>query len=316
MFKWNKKGLIFSPDNRYEWMYNYAQIPFPVDFGDFLRVYFKTKKKYKNNMVRAFGGFVDLDKNNLKNILKVSSEPLVDLGGTGEFDEFGSMPCSVVKHKDEYYLYYVGWTRCYSVPYDWEIGLAKSKDGERFERIGKGPLLGPTVDEPYLNSTPIVYKLSDNDWHMFYHTGRQWLRKGDKLESQYIIKHAISNDGINWQRNNKQVLPLKVSNECQTSPSIIKMGDKYHMFFCYREGLDFREDKDKSYRIGYAYSYDLENWTRDDEQAGIDVSDSGWDSQMIEYPHITKVNDKYVMFYCGNHFGQGGFGYAELEAIE
>jgi hypothetical protein len=35
---------------------------------------------------------------------------------------------------------------------------------------------------------------------------------------------------------------------------------------------------------------------------------------MIEYPHIARINDKYIMFYCGNHFGKEGFGYAELEA--
>jgi hypothetical protein len=57
----------------------------------------------------------------------------------------------------------------------------------------------------------------------------------------------------------------------------------------------------------------LITWKRDDSQAGIDVSESGWDSDMICYPHIAKINDKYVMFYCGNNFGQDGFGYAELQ---
>ena len=218
MFKWNKKGLIFCPQDEHNWMHNYAQIPFPVDFGNFLRVYFATREKYNGNAVRAFGGYVDLDKTDLKKIINISSQPLVYLGGVGEFDEFGSMPCSVVKNGDEYFLYYVGWTRCYSVPYDWEIGLAKSNDGAHFVRYGKGPLLGPTVDEPYLNSTPIVYRFDDM-WHMFYHTGRKWIKHGDKFESQYVIKHATSEDGIIWHRNNKNVLPLIVLNECQTSPS-------------------------------------------------------------------------------------------------
>ena len=34
---------------------------------------------------------------------------------------------------------------------------------------------------------------------------------------------------------------------------------------------------------------------------------------MICYPHIVKVNNKYLMFYNGNGFGKSGFGYAELE---
>lgn len=312
MFKWNKKGLIFSPNGKQDWMYTHAQIPFPVDFGNFLRVYFATREKYTGTQVRAFGGFVDLDKNNLKHVIRVSDKPLVGLGGLGEFDEHGSMPCSVVKNGAEYYLYYVGWQRRIGVHYDWEIGLAKSKDGAHFTRVAKGPLMGPTLEEPYLNSTPIVYKLADDNWHMFYHTGKTWIKEGDRLESQYVIKHATSKDGITWDRNNEGVLPLKVKNECQTSPSIFEKDGKYHMVFCYREGLDFREDRDKSYRIGYASSDDLFNWERDDSQAGIDVSDEGWDSQMIEYPHVTKINGKYIMFYCGNHFGKEGFGYAEL----
>jgi predicted GH43/DUF377 family glycosyl hydrolase len=312
MFKWTKKGQIFSPKKNFPWMFSHAQCPFPLEFDNFIRVYFATREDYKGGMCRAYGGFVDLDKSTFK-VINISSQPLMGLGGIGEFDEFGSMPISVVRHKGEYYLYYVGWTRHFSVPYDWEIGFAKSVDGERFEKVGKGPLLGPALNEPYLNSTPVVYKFDDDNWHMFYHTGVRWIKEGDKLESQYVIKHATSNNGLDWNRNDVQVIPFKVENECQTTPAIMKLGDRYHMFFCYRYGLDFRAEKDKSYRIGYAYSDDLFTWIRDDSKAGIDVSETGWDSQMIEYPHVLEINGKHIMFYCGNHFGKEGFGYAELE---
>ena len=314
MFKWKKKGLIFKADNNFPWMYSHTQCPFPVDFGAFIRVYFATREAYHDNMVRAYGGFVDLDRNNLNKVINISKEPIVALGGLGEFDEFGSMPTSVVKNKDEYWLYYVGWSRRCSVPYDWEIGLAKSKDGVKFERFGRGPLMGPTVNEPYLNSTPIVYKFADDDWHMFYHTGIQWLKHASgKLESQYKIVYAHSKDGINWDRNGRPIIPEKVPNECQTTPAMIKIGDSYHVFFCYRHGLDFREDKSKAYRIGYACSKDLIHWERDDSKVGIDVSADGFDSIMLEYPHITKIDGKYIMFYSGNWFGKEGMGYAELE---
>ena len=312
MFKWIKKGRIFFPDRNFPWMFSHAQCPFPLEFENFLRVYFATRENYQDGMCRAYGGFVDLDKATLE-VINVSSQPLMDLGALGEFDEFGSMPISVVRHGGEYYLYYVGWTRHYSVPYDWEIGLARSADGARFIKVGKGPLLGPTQNEPFLNSTPVVYKLADDDWHMFYHSGVQWIKEGGKLESQYIIKHATSNNGLDWERNAAQVIPFKLENECQTTPAIMRLDGRYHMFFCYRYGLDFRVNKERSYRIGYAYSDDLFKWARDDSQAGIDVSETGWDSQMIEYPHIFELNGKHIMLYCGNHFGKEGFGYAELE---
>lgn len=65
--------------------------------------------------------------------------------------------------------------------------------------------------------------------------------------------------------------------------------------------------------MGYAYSDDLYNWTRDDSMVGIELSKDGWDSKMIAYPHVSKIGDKYYMFYCGNDFGKEGFGYAELK---
>lgn len=313
MFKWKKKGLIFSPNNNYPWMYSHAQCPFPVDFGQFIRVYFATREAYNNGACRAYGGFVDLDRSDFSKILKVSSEPLMELGGLGEFDQHGSMPISVVKHQNEYYLYYVGWSRGFSTPYDWEIGFAKSSNGETFKKVGKGPLMGPTQNEPYLNSTPVVYKFKEDDWHMFYHTGVRWIQSGEKLESQYVIKHATSKNGLDWVRGTNPIIPPKVENECQTTPALLRYGGKYHMFFCYRHGLDFRYQKNKAYRIGYASSDDLVTWTRDDSKAGIDVSVEGWDSQMIEYPHIAEIDGKILMFYCGNHFGKEGFGYAELD---
>jgi hypothetical protein len=58
------------------------------------------------------------------------------------------------------------------------------------------------------------------------------------------------------------------------------------MLFCYRQALDFRNNRESGYRIGYAYSDDLINWMRDDEIVGIDVSEDGWDSDMLCYPHV------------------------------
>ena len=35
---------------------------------------------------------------------------------------------------------------------------------------------------------------------------------------------------------------------------------------------------------------------------------------MVAYPHITKIT-KLIMFYCGNDFGEEGFGYATLKEL-
>jgi hypothetical protein len=86
------------------------------------------------------------------------------------------------------------------------------------------------------------------------------------------------------------------------------------MWFCYRGTQDFRDGSD-SYRIGYAWSTDLINWTRNDDRVGIEPSIDGWDSKMLAYPCVVEVGEKILMFYAGNGFGRDGFGYAELEDV-
>jgi hypothetical protein len=81
------------------------------------------------------------------------------------------------------------------------------------------------------------------------------------------------------------------------------------MWFSYRHGVNFR-NPERGYGIGYAFSDDLITWNRCDEFAGIDRSDFGWDSEMISYPSVLKIGDKYMMFYCGNQMGRDGFGFA------
>lgn len=314
-FKWKKLGIIFEPNARFTWMNTHAQVPYSIEFKDYLRVYFSTREDKDSDLnFKSYSGYVDLDKKNILNILNVSSKPILDLGMLGEFDEFGSMAGSVIRHKNKYLLYYCGWQRSTSVPYNWSIGIAESNDGITFKKMFSGPIIAASKNEPFLQACPIVYKLTDNDWHMYYLSGIKWFigPKG-KPESQYLIMHAKSIDGINWNRENKPLIQTIVENECQTSSSIFFKDGLYHMFFSYRYGSNFRENHARSYKIGYAYSKDLKNWIRDDSLSGISPSEGGWDSQMIGYPHIFNLENKYYMLYCGNSFGERGFGCAVME---
>jgi hypothetical protein len=85
------------------------------------------------------------------------------------------------------------------------------------------------------------------------------------------------------------------------------------MYFCYRQAIGFRQDKNSAYRIGHAVSEDMQNWIRNDEYAGIDLSEDGWDSDMMCYPHVFRCEEKIYILYNGNEFGRFGFGLAVLE---
>jgi beta-xylosidase len=124
---------------------------------------------------------------------------------------------------------------------------------------------------------------------------------------------ATSSDGIRWTKLNTDLIDSRVeADEAQASPDVFYANGKYHMFFCYRYSAHFR-GREHGYRIGYASSTDLTSWVRDDSKAGIDVSESGWDSEMISYPHVFELDGKTYMAYLGNEVGRHGFGLAVLD---
>ena len=70
------------------------------------------------------------------------------------------------------------------------------------------------------------------------------------------------------------------------------------------------DNRGDGYRIGYATSRDGLRWQRDDASAGIDVADSGWDSEELAYPSVFRHDGRMHMLYSGNGFGREGFGIA------
>lgn len=314
--KWIKKGLLFSPQMHQtpDWMDQFAQAPCVLDLGDVLRVYFSCRPKpdQKGQYV-SYTAFVDLNANDFNQILRISDEPILPLGELGTFDEFGVYPTSVIGHQDGTLAYFGGWTRCESVPFNVAIGIAKGdKHGENFTRLGNGPILSYTPDEPFILSGPKIRKFNEQ-FQLFYIAGRKWIRVNDKPEPVYKIRLALSNDGLNWTKVNTDLIPSMINeNEAQASPDVIFHNGYYHMFFCYRHGDNYR-GKEKGYRIGYAWSQDLMQWHRNDDHVGITISEQGFDDQMISYPHVFLHNNKLHMFYLGNDVGRMGFGWAELE---
>lgn len=317
--QWKKLGQVLelTVHGNGSWMVEQAQNPFVVNHEDFVRVYFNTRGLRDADGKSISGaGFVDLDKQDLFKIIRVSDQKIVETGGMGDFDQFGVMAGLVHPFRGNHYLYYVGWTRMQAVPYNWAIGLAISENGgETFKKIGPGPVIGATYNEPYLQAGCSCIVEKDGLLNLFYTSGVKWIETSGKPESMYQIMKATSEDGIHWKRNGIPIIGSVIEDEAQASPTIVFENGKWHMLFSYRHTVDFR-NKERGYRIGYAWSDDFENWHRDDEKVNFSVSESGWDSEMVCYPHLARINGKIYLFYCGNDFGKYGFGIAELTSID
>ena len=316
--KWKKLGKIFDP-TMFKLANNckeFAQSPQTIVFEDFVRIYFSTRERDNSGKFLSHIAFIDMDKQ-FKKVISLSTKTVIPLGDLGCFDEHGIFPINVLRNKNKILAYTTGWNRKVSVSADASIGLATSDDnGLTFQKAGAGPVLTASLHEPFLVCDGFVAILG-NIYHMWYIFGTEWTKfsTDETPDRVYKIAHATSEDGIVWKKDGKRIIADKLNKEeCQALPTVIEHNNLYHMLFCYRHASGFRKNKERGYRIGYAYSKDLINWTRDDDKVGISVGKEGeWDSDMMCYPHVFKCDEKIYLLYNGNEFGRLGFGLAVLE---
>jgi hypothetical protein len=317
--KWRKLGRIFDParfalPNRCE---QFAQSPQALVFDDFVRVYFSSRERDPlNGKYLSHVCFAEFTRD-FRTVIRVSDRPVIELGRLGCFDEHGIFPMNVVRHGDKIYGYTCGWSRRTSVSVETSVGLAISTDdGLTFHRIGDGPILTSSLHEPFLVGDAFV-QVHDGLFHMWYIFGTAWKRTAELAapDRTYKIGHAVSRDGVAWEKEEaRQIIPDRLNtDESQALPTVAQVGDRHHMIFCYRQSTDFRANKARGYRLGHAWSDDLDQWTRDDAGVGIDVSSEGWDSEMQCYPNLFECDGRTYLLYNGNEFGRHGFGIAVLE---
>lgn len=302
--RWTKLGLIIKP-GKFDWMVTHAQNPFPEKVGEEIyKIHFAGRDKLN----RARGGYAFININEPQNIRYITEKPTLDLGELGCFDDCGVMPSCIVNYKGLQYLYYTGWIKAVTIPFLFFIGLAISKDGGKtFQRFSKAPVLGRNFHDPYLTASPWVIR-ENRKWRMWYVSGTGWEIElnNPKLKHYYHIKYAESKDGINWKTEGTVCIDYKKKDEYAIArPVVYKEEGIYRMWYCFRGGLD-------TYRAGYAESEDGIKWERKDNSVGIDVSKSGWDSDMICYPCVFEYKGKKYMLYNGNGYGETGTGLAIL----
>lgn len=316
--KWKKLGKIFDPTKVQlaDGCTAYAQSPQALVFEDFVRIYFSTRKlEESSGKYLSFVSFADYDKT-FKNIIKVSDHTIIELGALGCFDEHGIFPFSPMRMENKIFAYTCGWSRRISVSVETSIGLAMSEDnGLTFKKLGTGPVLTASLHEPFLINDAFV-RVYDGVYHCWYSYGLRWIRHSNEADPDRVYKlgHATSHDGISWKKEGKQLVKDVLNvDECQALPTVIQFNDMYHMLFTYRYATDFRKNPARAYRIGYASSADLVNWTRLDDCEGLEKTSEGWDSEMMCYPHVFALENDIYLLYNGNEFGKYGFGLAVLE---
>lgn len=303
--KWEKLGVLYCPNANDEMQY--ASLPV-VDVIDekkgLIRIYYTQRDKNNYGFPTFLEGTLKEDR---FHIIKNEHEPLIERNAAGTFDDSGVNITSYVDvDENERRFYYLGWNLGVTVPFRNSVGVAVTVDKNKLKmkRVFRGPILDRNKNNPFSVTTPFVIK-EKGLYKMWFCCGEDWIiNKDGSKEVACHIQYAESLDGYDWIRHGDIAINHLPTDHVTTSPFVIKEDGIYKMWYSYRG---------EKYRIGYAESIDGKNFVRKDEEAGITVSESGWDSEAVCYPCIFDLNGERYMVYCGNGYGESGMGLAKLE---
>lgn len=302
--KWLKQGVVWCPDGRATWARSHATCPTPIWLpGGSLRVYLQCRDA--SNVGRV--GWVDLDPDDPRRVIRAAREPALDIGRAGAFDDNGVFPTCVLARPDgTLFLYYVGFELCHHIRYRLLTGLAVSNDlGESFQRLSEVPILERSAAEPHFRCGPWVVEQADG-FRMWYVAGGGWQEAGGKSMPVYDIRHAESADGMTWPAQGQVVLPLMSPDEHGFGrPYVVRDGSAWHMYY------SIRHMQTPHYRLGFATSTDGLNWDRHDSRLDLTISPGTWDGECIEYAAPIEAAGRSWLLYNGNDFGGTGFGIAQ-----
>lgn len=300
--KWQKLGHLFSCQNLHPKLLSHASNPLAVQLGGSVyRIYYGGRDQHSRTSV----GYVDVDIDRRK-VLAVRREPVFEFGPIGSFYSHGvSIGCAYTA-AGRTYLLFMGWHIPAGRHWRGEIGRLHIEGDGSLTLDPEKPLIGLAPGDPISLSYPFVTAAPDGVFRMWYGSTITW--DAGNGEMVHVIKQAKSEDGAFWTPTGECVPYVINLAQAFSRPTIAMNQDGTHeMWFSYRGGTG------TTYRIGYAKSADGDNWELDLGSSGIDVSHSGWDSEMIEYPFVFLHRGRQYMLYNGNGYGKSGFGLAVRE---
>lgn len=301
---WRKLGQLYLPkaSGRHPKLASHAANPLPIHLnGDIYRIFYSSRDEQNRSSV----GAVDINIID-RTIIHDHYEPFFEHGKPGCYYSNGVSIGGCYKVNGAHYILFMGWQNPPGQHWRGDIGRLLITNNLDLELVDSNPLMNSDVVDPLSLSYPCVAAMPAGGFEMWYGSTLSW--DAGNGEMLHVINRATSQDGESWVKHGLAV-PYEIGKaQAFSKPTVLHdEPNTYEMWFSYRSG------NGQKYRIGYARSVDQLNWILDLSSSGIDVSASGWDSEMIEYPSVFRHQDKIYMLYNGNGYGITGFGLAELD---
>ena len=301
--RWRKLGLLYCPtqNGRHPKLLTHAANPLPVQLeGDTYRVFFSGRDVDNRSSV----GAVDIDIVKREVILE-HQNPLFEHGPQGSFYSDGVSIGNCYVSKGVHYMLFMGWQAPKTGHWRGDVGRLIVNSDLTLKLDGNDAFMGVDAIDTISLSYPWVLENPEGGYQMWYGSTKSW--DAGNGEMLHVINYATSRDGHSWRREGLAV-PYELGKaQAFSRPTVLRNDDGvYEMWFSYRSGSGVM------YRIGHAVSRDGRKWALTLNEACIDVSTDGWDSEMIEYPFVFNHKGHRYVLYNGNGYGATGFGLAVL----
>lgn len=298
-WKWKKLGLLFTLDALHPKLHSHASNPLPIHlYNDVYRFFYSGRDRQNRSSV----SFVDIDILT-RVVIYTHPAPIFLHGKPGNFYSHGVSIGCFHSFNGNNHLFFMGWQCPNNRHWKGEIGSVQLINDQIPKLENPKLILSLDTEDPISLSYPCIL-FEEGTYKMWYGSTITW--ETDNGEMLHVIKYATSVDGRTWEKQGLAIpYELGVA-QAFSKPTVIKNKEGYHMWFSYRGGLGSK------YRIGYAHSEDAVRWSEVVLNPGISVSNSGWDSEMVEYPCVFSHKNQQFMVYNGNSYGKTGFGIGVL----
>lgn len=298
--EWEKLGQLYRPSSCHPKLLSHAANPLPVHISDDVyRIFYCGR----DNSNRSSVGAVDIDIVK-REIVKEHHAPVFEHGPLGSFYADGVSIGNCYESAGRRYMTFMGWQSPDKGHWRGDIG--------RIEMSGittipgtQQLLMGSDSEDPLSLAYPWVEPRPQGGLDMWYPSVVSW--EAGNGEMLAVVKHATSTDGETWKRHGAVIPHALGIAQAFSRPSVLRTENNIlHMWFSYRSGTG------QSYRIGHAVGTTDGQWELALNNLTVDVSSTGWDSEMVEYPFVFMHDYKLYMLYNGNGYGRTGFGLAVL----
>lgn len=304
MGRWFKLGRLYDPEAkpRHFKLASHAANPLAVRMsGDVYRIFYSGRDAENRSSV----GAVDVDIVRRK-VLREHHAPFFVHGSTGSFFADGVSIGNCYDAGGVRYMLFMGWQSHTGQHWRGDIGRLVVTEDFSLRMDRPDPLLGADRMDPISLSYPWVQENPCGGYDMWYGSTLAW--DAGNGEMLHVIHHASSVDGHVWRRSGLAV-PYEIGlAQAFSHPTVFR--DRCGLMTMW---YSYRGVAKRTYRIGAAKSQNGSVWDLDLDGSGIDVSGSGWDSEMVAYPYVFEHGGDLYMLYNGNGFGKTGFGLAILD---